>query len=119
MAPDGSGAASVLLPPDAESELLRVPVMAPSLASVFPRFGYPDVNFWIWVFGKRYRAVIRGWESSVLTGGTNDRRINWTGSALTTFYAAVRKALVVVIVVRAILVLAGLLFGGWLLFLRS
>ena len=45
-------------------------------------------------------------------------RINWTGSALTTFYAAVRKALVVVIVVRAIFVLLGLLLGGWLLFKR-
>ena len=68
------GAGALLLPPDAEAELLRVPVMAPSLASVFPRFGYPDVNFWIWVFGKRYRAVIRGWEASVRVGGTNDRR---------------------------------------------
>ena len=46
------------------------------------------------------------------------RRINWTGSALTTFYAAVRKALVVVIVVRAIWVLIGLFLGGWLLFWR-
>ncbi|KAH9853030.1 hypothetical protein C2E23DRAFT_868228 [Lenzites betulinus] len=112
------GSSATFLPPDAETELMRVPVMAPSLASVFPRFGYPDVNFWIWVFGKRYRAVIRGWESSVRAGGTNDRRINWTGSALTTFYAAVRKALVVVIVVRAIFVLMGLLFGGWLVFMR-
>ncbi|KAI0757344.1 hypothetical protein C8Q80DRAFT_1133148 [Daedaleopsis nitida] len=112
------GASALLLPPDAEAELLRVPVMAPSLASVFPRFGYPDVNFWIWVFGKRYRAVIRGWEASVRTGGTNDRRINWTGSALTTFYAAVRKALIVVIVVRAIFVLLGFLLGGWFLFMR-
>ncbi|KAI0768627.1 hypothetical protein BD413DRAFT_130527 [Trametes elegans] len=112
------GAGAALLPPDAEAELLRVPVMAPSLASVFPRFGYPDVNFWIWVFGKRYRAVIRGWEASVRAGGTNDRRINWTGSALTTFYAAVRKALVVVIVVRAIFVLLGFVLGGWLLFWR-
>ncbi|KAI8990590.1 hypothetical protein BD414DRAFT_413673 [Trametes punicea] len=113
----GDGGAT-LLPPDADAELLRVPVVAPSLASVFPRFGYPDVNFWIWVFGKRYRAVIRGWEASVRAGGTNDRRINWTGSALTTFYAAVRKALVVVIVVRAILVLLGLILGGWLLLWR-
>lgn len=69
----GNGGA-LLLPPDADAELLRVPVMAPSLASVFPRFGYPDVNFWIWVFGKRYRAVIKGWEASVRAGGTNDRR---------------------------------------------
>ena len=52
-------------------------------------------------------------------GGANDRRINWTGSALNTFYAAVRKALVVVIVVRAILVLFGVLFGGWVLLWRA
>ena len=53
------GAGALLLPPDADAELLRVPVMAPSLASVFPRFGYPDVNFWIWVFGKRDRKSTR------------------------------------------------------------
>lgn len=41
--------ARALLPPDAEAlEMLRVPVVAPSLTSVFPRFSYPDVNFWIW-----------------------------------------------------------------------
>ena len=86
------------------------------------------------VFGKRYRAVMRGWEASVRAGGTNDRRyvsqnsaidveadahdcrINWTGSALTTFYAAVRKALVVVLVLRAIGVLIGLLVGAWIIF---
>ncbi|EMD41567.1 hypothetical protein CERSUDRAFT_110115 [Gelatoporia subvermispora B] len=116
----GAGAGvsmGAFLPPDSE-EMMRVPVVAPSLTSVFPRFSYPDVNFWIWVFGKRYRDVIRGWEASVRAGGTNDRRINWTGSALTTFYAAVRKALIVVIVLRAFFVLTGLLFGGWLLFMR-
>lgn len=30
------------------SEVMRVDAVAPSLASVFPRFSYPDVNFWIW-----------------------------------------------------------------------
>ncbi|KAI0080050.1 hypothetical protein K474DRAFT_1689478 [Panus rudis PR-1116 ss-1] len=112
------GVSSAFAPPDAEAESMGVPVMAPSLTSVFPRFSYPDVNFWIWVFGKRYREVVRGWEASVRAGGTNDRRINWTGSALNTFYAAVRKALVVVIVVRAIFVLLGLFLGGWLLLSR-
>lgn len=43
-------------------------------SSVFPRFSYPDVNFWIWVFGKRYREVLRSWEVSTRTGGANDRR---------------------------------------------
>ncbi|KDQ54809.1 hypothetical protein JAAARDRAFT_37915 [Jaapia argillacea MUCL 33604] len=97
---------------------VEVGVLAPSLTSVVPRFGYPDVNFWIWVFGKRYREVIRGWEASVRAGGTNDRRINWTGSALSTFYAAIRKALVVVIVVRAIGLILGLVGLGWWVFWR-
>ncbi|KAL4068264.1 hypothetical protein V8B97DRAFT_2008959 [Scleroderma yunnanense] len=95
-------------------EGMRIDAVAPSLASVFPRFSYSDVNFWIWVFGKRYREVIRGWESSMREGGANDRRLNWTGTALNNFYAAVRKALLVVLVLRAIGVLLGLIvFGRW------
>jgi hypothetical protein len=39
--------------------------------------------------------------------------VNWTGAALTTFYAAVRKALVVVLVLRAIGVLCSLTFAVW------
>ncbi|KAG6889381.1 hypothetical protein C0995_001446 [Termitomyces sp. Mi166 len=109
---------SMQLPYQAEFENLRVDVVAPSLASVFPRFSYPDVNFWIWVFGKRYRAVVRGWEASVRSGGTNDRRINWSGSALSNFYAAIRKALVVVIVARALGILFGVGFALWWLFSR-
>lgn len=31
-----------------DPERFRMEVVAPSLASVFPRFSYPDVNFWIW-----------------------------------------------------------------------
>lgn len=42
--------------------------------------------------------------------------INWSGSALSTFYAAIRKALVVVIVVRAIGVVIGLALAGWWVF---
>ncbi|TFK30390.1 hypothetical protein FA15DRAFT_662346 [Coprinopsis marcescibilis] len=97
----------------------RMEYVAPSLASVFPRFSYPDVNFWIWVFGKRYREVVRGWESSVRSGGTNDRRINWSGTALSTFYAAIRKALVVVIVARALGIIFGLGFATWWIFGRA
>ena len=55
---------------DVKAAVLR----APSLTSVFPRFSYPDVNFWIWIFGKRYREVVRGWEVSVKTRGAGDRR---------------------------------------------
>ena len=43
-----------------------------------------------------------------------DRRINWTGSALQAFYAAVRKALIVVVVLRALGILAFLGLSGWL-----
>ncbi|KAF7339991.1 Nudix hydrolase domain-containing protein [Mycena venus] len=106
----------VQLPYQTGAEGIRMDVVAPSLASVFPRFSYPDVNFWIWVFGKRYREVVRGWEASVRGGGTNDRRINWSGSALSTFYAAVRKALVVVIVARALGILFGFAFATWWIF---
>ncbi|KIK28679.1 hypothetical protein PISMIDRAFT_592749 [Pisolithus microcarpus 441] len=94
-------------------EGMRIDAVAPSLASVFPRFSYPDVNFWIWVFGKRYREVIRSWESSMREGGANDKRLNWAGTALSNFYAAVRKALLVVLVLRAIGVLFGLAVLGW------
>jgi hypothetical protein len=77
---------------------------------------------------------VRGWEASVRAGGTNDRRsvllstkehsanlyldlrINWAGSALSTFYASVRKALVVVIVLRAIGILFSLAFAVWWVF---
>lgn len=36
------------IPFQAMHEQLRMEVVAPSLASMFPRFSYPDVNFWIW-----------------------------------------------------------------------
>lgn len=104
------------LPYQSDVPGMRTEVVAPSLASVFPRFSYPDVNFWIWLFGKRYREVIRGWEASVRSGNNNDRRINWSGSALSTFYAAIRKALVVVIVARALGIIFGLAFAGWWIF---
>ena len=73
------------------------------------------------VFGRRYRAVLRAWEASVIRsrithgGSSTERRINWSGQALSTFYAAVRKALIVVIVGRAIGILVALLWmGRWM-----
>jgi hypothetical protein len=86
------------------------------------------------VFGKRYRQVIRNWEETLRVSGTNETRyvtimsswfvlkftrfpvpysVNWTGAALTTFYAAVRKALVVVLVLRAIGLLCSVTFTVW------
>ena len=39
----------VHLPGQSSSDFpFRMEYVAPSLASVFPRFSYPDVNFWIW-----------------------------------------------------------------------
>lgn len=43
-------------------------------------------------------------------------RINWIGTAVNQFYAAVRKALVVVLVLRAIGILIGLGFAAWMFF---
>ncbi|KAJ9479423.1 hypothetical protein PHBOTO_002909 [Pseudozyma hubeiensis] len=86
--------------------------LAPSLTSVFPRFSYPDVNFWIWFFGWRYRNVVRGWESSV--GTRMERKFNWSGMALGAFYSAVRRALVVAVVLRALGMVSAGAVAAWL-----
>lgn len=75
--------------------------MAPSMTSVFPRFSYPDVNLyvrhepgrgvwdadarcsWIWVFGWRYRTIVRSWERNVHGGMAQS--VNWSGMALGAF----------------------------------
>jgi hypothetical protein len=51
-----------------------------------------------------------------LSSCVDPRRINWAGTALSAFYAAIRKALVVVIVLRAIGMLVGLVLAGWWVF---
>ncbi|KAJ2927145.1 hypothetical protein H1R20_g9922, partial [Candolleomyces eurysporus] len=43
-------------------------------------------------------------------------RINWSGSALSTFYAAIRKALIVVIAARALGIIFGFGFAAWWIF---
>lgn len=86
--------------------------LAPSLTSVFPRFSYPDVNFWIWFFGWRYRNVVRGWEGSV--GTRMERKFNWSGMALGAFYSAVRRALVVAVILRALGMLSAGSVAAWL-----
>lgn len=45
-------------------------------------------------------------------------RINWSGQALSAFYAAVRKALVVVIILRILGILAAIGVWGWWLWTR-
>ncbi|WWC85746.1 uncharacterized protein L201_000612 [Kwoniella dendrophila CBS 6074] len=90
--------------------------VGPGMTAVFPRFSYPDVNFWIWVFGRRYRQVIQGWENSVRgPDRASDRRVNWSGQALATFYSAVRQALVVTIIMRALLSGVGIAGLTWLI----
>lgn len=85
---------------------------SPSLTSVFPRFSNADVNFWIWIFGFRYRTVVRNWERCL--GTPMERRFNWSGLALGAFYSAVRRALIVALALRALGAL-GLVGGGcWL-----
>lgn len=84
--------------------------LAPSMTSIFPTFSYPDVNFWIWCFGWRYRDLVRRWSekgigpdvgpnssgsgsgsaSGISTPGGGrdrlaDRQVNWAGMALGQF----------------------------------
>ncbi|KAL7418899.1 hypothetical protein Q5752_006583 [Cryptotrichosporon argae] len=93
--------------------------VGPGVTAVFPRFTYPDVNFWIWVFGRRYRQVVKGWEAAVRRPDrASDRRTNWSGAALSTFYAAVRHALVVAIIVRALATVGGVAGVAWWLYRR-
>ncbi|KAK0548833.1 hypothetical protein OC845_003384 [Tilletia horrida] len=91
--------------------------LAPSMTSVFPRFSYPDVNFWIWVFGYRYRKIVRAWERGLGTG--IERRVNWSGMALGAFYSAVRRALIVAIFLRALSMLSVLSAASWLVSRRA
>jgi hypothetical protein len=88
--------------------------VGPGVTAVFPRFSYPDVNFWIWVFGRRYRQVVSNWEESVHgPDRAADRRTNWSGSALSSFYQAVRHALVVAIIIRGLATLGGIAGLTW------
>ena len=56
---------------------------APSIVEVFPRFGYPDINFWIWIFGWRYRAILRKWAQCI--GTELERQAHWSGLTLAAF----------------------------------
>ncbi|WFD00392.1 hypothetical protein MYAM1_003141 [Malassezia yamatoensis] len=67
----------------AEPDLPAHTRLAPSIVEVFPHFSYPDVNFWIWVFGWRYRVILRGWRRSL--GTEMERRAHWSGLALAAF----------------------------------
>lgn len=100
--------------------------VAPSMASIFPRFTYPDINVLIWIFGFRYRRLLAQSlrapsplpNSTTAEGDPTDPRVNWAGlnlggSTLSAYYAAVRRALVVAVVLRAISALVGIGWAGW------
>lgn len=38
---------------------------------------------WIWVFGFRYRTIVRSWERNIGTG--MEQSVNWSGMALGAF----------------------------------
>lgn len=44
---------------------------------------------------------------------TAPNRVNWSGAALSAFYSAVRQALVVAIIFRALAATVGLAAAGW------
>ncbi|SCZ93079.1 BZ3500_MvSof-1268-A1-R1_Chr6-2g08448 [Microbotryum saponariae] len=81
--------------PGTQQEIEEHP-FAPSAASIFPRFSYPDINLLIYVFGFRYRRILRYRPSAP---GEN-ARVNWAGMTLGSYYSAVRRALVVAVVLR-------------------
>ncbi|KAI5480956.1 NUDIX hydrolase domain containing protein [Pseudohyphozyma bogoriensis] len=84
--------------------------LAPSMASIFPTFSYPDINLLIHLFGWRYRRLLKS-SGSPVSPPTNDPRVNWAGMSLGAYYSAVRRALVVAVVIRGMLTAGGL---GWL-----
>lgn len=114
---------------------------APSEASIFPRFvrmlspltlepladplrssqSYPDINLLIWIFAFRYRRLLRHPSNAATRPRPPDSpppprsKVNWAGMSLNAYYAAVRKALVVAIFLRACAAVGGLVAGGmWL-----
>lgn len=92
--------------------------LAPSMASIFPRFTHPDINALIWLFGWRYRRLLSQSKSANLPqdgGVQRDVRVNWAGMALGSYYSAVRRALVIAVVLRALTAMAVGAFGvNWL-----
>lgn len=50
---------------------------APSMASIFPKFSYPDINILIWLFGYRYRRTLKQPPPPHSSG-----RVNWAGMSI-------------------------------------
>lgn len=84
----------------------------PSSASTYPRFSLPDLNLLVFLFGRKYRRLLaRAGPDSA--DGRLARRVDWAGMSLGAYYEAVRKALVVAVVVRGLVVAGGLGWVGW------
>lgn len=82
---------------------------------------YPDINLLIYLFGWRYRRLLRSNPSSrppttprtPSTSSIPTYRVNWAGMSLNAYYAAVRRALVVAVLMRAIAAIGTVGIGGW------
>ncbi|BGP17674.1 hypothetical protein JCM10213_003578 [Rhodosporidiobolus nylandii] len=84
--------------------------------SIFPRFSHPDINALIYLFSFRYRRLLRHPRSTAAKGGARGPhygRVDWAGVQAGAFYAAVRKALVVAVLLRATAALGGLATLLW------
>lgn len=60
---------------DAFSKTPRA-LFAPSMASIFPKFSYPDINLLIWLFGYRYRRTLKS------PPPPPSARVNWAGMSI-------------------------------------
>lgn len=91
--------------------------VGPGITAVFPKFSYPDVNLFIWLFSRKYRRLLRQWDESTRGPAhlASSRRVNWSGAALSAFYSAVRHALLMAIIVRALTTMTVTGTAGWYL----
>ncbi|GAA5987533.1 hypothetical protein JCM10908_001995 [Rhodotorula pacifica] len=100
------------------SKVAKLAPFAPSEASIFPRFSYPDINFLIWVFAFRYRRLLRHPSNATTRPRPPDTpppvraKVNWAGMSLNAYYAAVRRALVVAVFLRSCAALGGIVAAG-------
>lgn len=76
----------------------------PSSASIFPLFSRPDINALVFLFGWRYRRLLSRTQGNKANEQSQlARKVDWAGMSLGAYYEAVRKALVVAVVARALL----------------
>ncbi|KAK4698724.1 hypothetical protein P7C70_g7547, partial [Phenoliferia sp. Uapishka_3] len=97
--------------------------LPPSTSSIFPTFSYPDINILIWIFGFRYRRLMKQTKPRSPKGKEVEEdhaRVDWMGArVLGSYYEAVRRALVVAVVLRALAAGAGVGTFVWWLKVRN